>query len=504
MKLSDKQALADFQKKIEFIKSQTEVNKEFSSANQNERIERAKKDYNYFVSSYFKHIAPDPNADFHNRAANKILKTKRIKAVLKWFRGAAKSTHSSVLIPLWLWINNDMRFMVLIGAESTVARNQLAEIQAEFEANELFRFDFGDQVKYGDWAEGEFVLKDDTKFVAKGRGQKLRGLKYKGRRPDYVVMDDIDDDEVCESPARIKKLINWVKKAVLYIGDKGNFRVVISNNLISENSVTAYFSKHNKWWHNQVNAIDNEGNPTWHQKYTREYYQDLREEDEIAFQSEMMHNPFTQGDIFKEDQTQWAKMSWRTMKACQAVVAKWDIAYTDNKNSDYNAINVVGFKADKILIFKMFTRQVLMSVALDWMYDIDRQAKEHDVMIEWHAERQFWNKPVMEEVEAAAKRHKYYLEIVMDDTSQTSKIRRIIKGLASYWQMGKMYFNAHERESYDFKTGLGQLWAIDYAYKGKDDAPDSLEGTVNVGKNTVFVEDMEITIGQNNALKSRY
>jgi hypothetical protein len=500
MKITDRKAADGFLARLDFVETNTQLSFDFLSQNTEQRIERAKKDYGYFVSTYFKHIAPDENADFHNTAANKIKKDARIKAVLKWFRGAAKSTHACLLIPLWLWINKDMRYMVLIGAESGVAKNQLAEIQAEFEANQLLRYDFGDQVNRGDWTHGEFVLKDGTKFLSRSRGEKLRGLKYKGRRPDYVVMDDIDDDEVCENEDRIKKLIRWILKAVMYIGDRGNFRVIISNNLISHTSVTAYFSKHKSWWHNQIDAIDGLGNPAWFQKYTPEYYQALRQEDELAFQGEMMHNPHAEGDIFKESETQYMKMTWATMRSCASVVAKWDIAYTNNKSSDYNAVNVVGFKQDKILVFKAYCRQSLMNVALDWMYDIDRQAKNHNVMIEWYAERQFWNEPVRDAVEAAAKRFGYYLEIVMDDTPQTNKIKRIIKGLASYWQMAKMYFNELEKENYDMKTGLGQLWAVDYSYNGKDDYPDSLEATVAKGKRAILVQNCEITLGDNNPI----
>jgi len=504
MRVTDKKAVEAVLRRLDFIANATQLNNEFLNGDKYERITKAKKDYAYFVETYFPHLASDKCADFQIKAANKIKREARIKAVLKWFRGAAKSTHSNILIPLWLWINGEMKYMILIGVESGVAKNLLSEIQGEFEANELLKHDFGEQLKHGNWAEGEFALKDNTYFISRGKGQKLRGLKYKGHRPDYIVMDDIDDDELCENPERVKKLIKWILRAVLYVGDKGNFRVVISNNLISQTSVTEYFSRHKSWWHNQIDAIDGEGNPTWHQKYTREYYQKIREEDELAFQSEMMHNPFPEGEIFKQAETQYLNMTWATMRTCATVAAKWDIAYTKNKSSDYNAVSVIGFKTDKILVFKVYCRQSLMAEALDWMYDIDRQAKKHRVMIEWFAERQFWNEPVKEAVEAAAKRHRYYLEIVMDDTPQTNKIKRIIKGLASYWQMAKMYFNEAEKETYDMKTGLGQLWAIDYSYHGKDDFPDSLEATVAKGKRAIIVQDNDILLGQNDVINSMY
>ena len=58
-------------------------------------------------------------------------------------------------------------------------------------------------------------------FVARGRKQKLRGLRYKQYRPDYIVIDDADDDELSENPRLIKKTIKWINKAVLGLGDIG-------------------------------------------------------------------------------------------------------------------------------------------------------------------------------------------------------------------------------------------------------------------------------------------
>lgn len=504
MRVKDKSAYDQFLKKLNFIGTNTQLNSDFLTTNKEERIERAKKDYAYFVETYFPHLATDPCADFHITAANKVKKTARLKAVFKWFRGAAKSTHSNIFIPIWLWINKETRFMVLIGPEQTMAKKLLSELQAEFEANELLRHDFGDMVQSGSWAEGDFQLKDDTCFVAKGRGQKLRGLKYKGHRPDFIVMDDIDDDEISENPDRVKKLIRWISKAVLLLGDKGNFRVIISNNLISENSVTAHYSKHPEWWLNQVDAIDAQGNPRWKEKYTKEYYEALRREDEISFQSEMLHRPFIEGEIFKEKETQYMPMNWAFMRKCDSIIAKWDIAYTKNKTSDFNAIPIVGFKDNNIYVFRVYCRQSLMGDVLDWIYNQEMEAKKHDVQILWYAEKQFWNEPVKEAIEQAAKRHKEWLNIILDDNPSANKIKRIIKGLASFWQMSKLYFNSNEKEGYDMKTGLSQLWAIDYYYKGKDDFPDALEASVSKGKRTLTSTDSEILLGENEPHKQIY
>ncbi len=51
-------------------------------------------------------------------------------------------------------------------------------------------------------------------FFARGRGQSPRGLRHKESRPDYIVIDDLDDDELCKNPRRVRELTDWVKEAL--------------------------------------------------------------------------------------------------------------------------------------------------------------------------------------------------------------------------------------------------------------------------------------------------
>lgn len=44
---------------------------------------------------------------------------------------------------------------------------------------------------------------------------KVRGLKFRHWRPDFVLIDDLENDEMIENPERRAKLMNWFKKAVM-------------------------------------------------------------------------------------------------------------------------------------------------------------------------------------------------------------------------------------------------------------------------------------------------
>ena len=136
-----------------------------------QRIRRLQKDYAAFCEYYFPHfltlhdqVTGEPirvihNAPFHNQAALKIKNTPNLKAVFKWPRGHAKSTHIDIFSPLWLMFQPKrlINFMVLVGKSDDNASRLLGDIQAELQYNQRIIADFGPQMSMGDWTEGEFT-----------------------------------------------------------------------------------------------------------------------------------------------------------------------------------------------------------------------------------------------------------------------------------------------------------------------------------------------------------
>lgn len=116
-------------------------------------------------------------------------------------------------------------------------------------------------------------------FFARGRGQSPRGLRYRSHRPDYVVIDDLDDDELVESPARVAKLFDWVRSALFGTLDGGRGRFIMVGNLIAKNSVLAKWCGIKSVHVTRVNIYDNKGNISWAAKWTP---QEVREIEDVA------------------------------------------------------------------------------------------------------------------------------------------------------------------------------------------------------------------------------
>ena len=87
--------------------------KERSRSRKN-RIARARKDYRYFVRTYFPHLATTECADFQVDAAAYMRDHENARSLFEWARGHAKSTHISLLQPLWLKIQPNAQPLIMI------------------------------------------------------------------------------------------------------------------------------------------------------------------------------------------------------------------------------------------------------------------------------------------------------------------------------------------------------------------------------------------------------
>ncbi len=246
-----KEAKERWAKHTQQVQSFTFV-KEESASDKLKRIARLRRDYAAFVEYYFPHWTTDkvtgkniPSAKFHVQAASHIRNNKHGISVFKWARGHAKSTHIDVFIPLWLKCQEkrDINVVVLVGKSEENAITLLGDIQAELQYNQRYISDFGSQYNAGSWETGKFVTLDGVAFFARGRGQSPRGLRYRDQRPDYIIIDDLDDDELCLSEQRVKKMTDWVKEALYGTFGAEGGRFIMVGNLIAKNSVLANISK---------------------------------------------------------------------------------------------------------------------------------------------------------------------------------------------------------------------------------------------------------------------
>ncbi|MBL7902940.1 MAG: hypothetical protein JNK73_13165 [Bacteroidia bacterium] len=481
IKKEDNRAYERYLEKLDSIQRFNQVNLNESKTQRKARISRAKTDYAFFVSYYFPHYATCECAKFQVDAANYILRNKNCVDVEAWARGHAKSTHLDIMVPFWLWMNNELDVMLLVGKNEGDAKILLSDLQAEFEANPQILADFGTQQKVGSWEEGNFVTKNGVAFFSLGRGQSPRGVRYRNKRPNYIVCDDIDDDELIKNPLRVKKTVRWVLGALFNTMDNNGARMVFANNLIGVDTVVTNIAKRPNVRVNKINAIDENGKPSWPQKYTLSYFEERRSViGDYAFQTEFMNNPQIEGDIFKDEQIQWAKFP--PLKAFECIVGQWDVAYAGTPSSDTNAVKIWGLLEGSFYHIKAFVRHCKMADAIRFMIDYERKLpKDKDghptVRILWRFESQFWNDALKMTLQQVCDEEKYELSLIQCERPVNNKFVRIVS-MQPYYQNGRVYYNKAEEFNLDMQVGINQLKSIEPGYNTHDDGPDADQAAI--------------------------
>lgn len=129
-------------------------------------------------------------------------------------RGHAKTTIGSIEI-IYRIVNVISHYILPISDTYTQAKDIVDNIRGELEGNHLIRWVYGDLSTSWHWTSGAFTTSNEVRVVARGSNMKVRGLKYKHWRPDFVSIDDLENDEAVMKQERREKLMNWFKRAVL-------------------------------------------------------------------------------------------------------------------------------------------------------------------------------------------------------------------------------------------------------------------------------------------------
>jgi len=146
-------------------------------------------------------------------------------------RNHAKSSAVTHVYTLYsvLFRHND--HVLLISNTENQAVAFLNDIKMELSENEELIKSFGPFIWLKD-SEKEIIIesaKDKSKFriIAKGAETSLRGLKWRHKRPNLIIVDDIEDDESVMNEDRRDKRKRWVESALIpSMSDGGKIRVV--------------------------------------------------------------------------------------------------------------------------------------------------------------------------------------------------------------------------------------------------------------------------------------
>jgi hypothetical protein len=462
-----------------------------SSDQQEKRIARLLKPENYgeFFNYYLGTGANMAVADcdcskYHIRLYQELYKNQVITQFRWVYRGFGKSVHANIANPLALKQNNQLFFMLLIGANNDKAKLLLADLQLQLESNERIIKDFGQQVQYGDWANGEFESTDGKFFLAQGIEQPIRGLRRGANRLDYVSVDDIEDRKIAENQRIIQQRVEKLTGDMTGAFGKNIRRAVASNNLITKEGVMQNWydkmkdSPYTKL--HTINLTEKDGTPTWPERYTLEDIQVIHNSfDPFSLQREYYNNPIEEGKLFKEEWMRYRHVNHNQL--FDGLLCHWDLSYT--KEGDYKAGVMLGVLGHKLVVLELFCRKCELNDAVnahfDWMRKYQEKGLTPIAFYDATAAQEAVFLPIFT---AEAERQRFYNLPLPNRQTGIDKHLRIEATLTNVFFNGILEFDEKVKKSPDFKNSINQILAFEKGTKAHDDFPDTLENAVRLSQ----------------------
>ncbi len=151
-------------------------------------------------------------------------------------RNHAKSTITTLFYVIHSALYKKKMNIVIVSASEDMAVKFLRRIRNELEFNKRILSIFGIQ-EGNKWTDTEIKLTNGVSIYAKGREAQLRGLIDGANRPDLIILDDVEDDELVRSENRRNDVEEWFNAAVLPSLDPASGQLIIIGTVLHEASL---------------------------------------------------------------------------------------------------------------------------------------------------------------------------------------------------------------------------------------------------------------------------
>ena len=261
------------------------------------------------------------------------------------------------------------------------------ELQENNELIDLFGIKRDDKglVKFIKDSETDIVVEctDGHRFriIAKGAEQKLRGLIWNGSRPDIIMIDDMENDELVMNKERRDKMRRWFKGALLpCLSDRGIVRMVgtilhmdslLERLMPGDSEKTTHrvglktFSTRRGMWKSVKYRAHNEdfSELLWPEKKSAEdfkllYEEAVRDGTTDIYSQEYLNYPLDEAvSFFKKGDFLKATEEEAKFKLNYYVTA--DLAISESEKADYSVFIVAGVDENKVIHIKDIIRERL-------------------------------------------------------------------------------------------------------------------------------------------------
>ncbi len=444
------------------------------------RKEAAREDPFAFFTTYLPHYFPQDFAPFHHELVELLDRRPGEGEVVVPVAVAAPREFAKTTLTSFGYVLHQicfgLRHFIIIGSDTEdLASDLTGYIYLELLYNERIRADFGDLVR-DNWAVDDFVTLNDVRLKARGRGQRLRGLKHKQWRPDLVVLDDLESDKQVKNPRLVRELLDWVQNAVYPGIDAGGNLFWIGTILAKRSAlntvIEAREEQYQHWVRRIYRAITETGESLWPARHPLDkLLQQKKVMGSFAFNREKMNNPVDDEGVFQEGWIRYyhpSELAGRVL----LVAAALDPSLEVGSSADYKGVITVGLDAREMVIYVLdaFIRRASLEQTINAAF----QRREEHGWLAFGVETNLFQRLLIREFDREARERKTWLPI-REIENKTAKETRIA-ALSAHVERGQIRFC---RGQGDQDLLLEQLLYFP-SKTVHDDGPDALEMAVRL------------------------
>ncbi len=484
--------IKDYELHCRRIEQATSIDISETPVQKRKRIKNLEREYTDWFEYFFPMYAKSKSAKFHKRMAKLLIENDIISLLAEIYRSGAKSVHLDMGVPLYLYVTDRLKFMLLVGETEPKAKKLIADIQAQLQYNQRFINDYGRKFKYGDWSNGDFTTIDGAKFMALGIGQSPRGVREGANRPDYIVVDDVDSKKRCNNDRLSRQAYEWVWEDLQGTFGSGakQRRFVVANNNFHKNTIINQLKitfkilikkakeANRKVRHHivSVKAVKDleTFEPTWPENTSAAYWRlEFEEWPYRSFMREFMHVHIQDGTIFKNENILYKKRL--PLRQYDGLVFYADLSYKDK--GDYKAMILMGKIGREYHKLAVYVRQSSRAAVAQWLYDTYEDMNLKKYNIRYFIEGLFAQDEFVNDFDLEGDERGYHIPVQADNESKGNKFDRI-ESMAGYYERKNVYTDTKLKDSGDVVVLNDQLLAFEKGSGANDDGPDAEQSAI--------------------------
>jgi predicted phage terminase large subunit-like protein len=354
-----------------------------------QRLKKAEADPMYFCRTYLPHYFSHAPAPFHYELVRFMEERGEVvtPAVVAAPREFAKSTVCSFGYVLHQICFGKRHFIIIGSDTEDLASDLTGYLYMEMLYNERLQQDFGELVRANKPVD-DFTTSNGVRVKARGRGQRLRGLKHRQHRPDLIILDDMENDVNVRNSDIVQQILDWIVSAVYPSLEASGTLMIIGTILLNRSALDIMLkSPEEPYCHFRrkiFRALQPDGTSLWEARHPAARLEMQKQlMGTVAFNREKMNEPTPIKGMFQECWLRYYHPD--TIKDKNLVVVGFfDPSLETGGTADYKAVVTVGYAPEEQVFYVLdaFIQKTTLEQTLRTVFNRHQEHPYHLLGVE--------------------------------------------------------------------------------------------------------------------------